>query len=483
MQFNSLSFIFIFLPITVILYFCISKCNKRLGLISLLALSISFYYFFGIKEIAIVLASSIINCLNILIINKLSKKKAKKVFLIIGITINISILLYYKYTNFIVSNIVYCAGKNFKPYNIIMPIGISFITFHQIAYLVDCYNKEISFNFLDYFLYIFYFPKIVMGPITEPNFLIKQFHDDSKKGVNMDNVVVGIRMFVIGLSKKMLLADIFSSVAKYGYSHIGYASSLEILIAVLSYSFQIYFDFSGYSDMAIGVSRIFNIDLPINFDSPYKATSFREFWRRWHISLTMFFKKYVYIPLGGSRKGKIRTIINNMIVFILSGIWHGANWTFILWGGLHGIGTVIGRHIGRYTSRIYTFISWLVTFNLVSILWWLFGGDSIRNWISQMGTMIHLRNIRIGYEISNCFDNPITSTLEMIFKINGIDIGIKGLWLIVYFIVGFIICLLFKNSYKKNYKNTIRSIIFTSLLFVISLTYLNSESVFIYGGF
>ena len=161
-----------------------------------------------------------------------------------------------------------------------------------------------------------------------------QFHDNSKKSVNMDNVVVGIRMFVIGLSKKMLLADIFSSVAEYGYSHIGYASSLEIIISILAYSFQIYFDFSGYSDMAIGVSRIFNIDLPINFDSPYKATSFRDFWRRWHISLTMFFKKYVYIPLGGSRKGKIRTIINNMIVFILSGIWHGANWTFILWGGL-----------------------------------------------------------------------------------------------------------------------------------------------------
>lgn len=218
-----------------------------------------------------------------------------------------------------------------------LPLGISFITFQQIAYLVSVYREELKEpSVVDYLVYILYFPKLLMGPLAEPIDFMGQLNDAATKKVNGDHTAQGLKLFSFGLFKKMILADTFATAFIWGQENISALTSVDCILVMLSYTFEIYFDFSGYSDMAVGVSRMLNITLPMNFNSPYKAVSIRDFWKRWHISLTNFFTKYIYIPLGGSRKGKAATYLNTMVVFIISGVWHGAGWSFIVCGGHMG---------------------------------------------------------------------------------------------------------------------------------------------------
>ena len=256
----------------------------------------------------------------------------------VAIILNVAVLVYFKYSNFIVDNINNLFNSNFIFKNLILPLGISFFTFQQIAYLVDSYKNEIeNKNFIDYALLILYFPKLIAGPIVSSNDMFKQIQDTNRKNVNWDNLAKGFHLFVLGMAKKVLIADVFGSAVNIGFSDVGVLNSIEAIFIMLAYTVQIYFDFSGYSDMAIGVSCMLNIDLPVNFNSPYKALTITEFWSRWHITLTGFFTKYIYIPLGGSRKGKVRMLINTSVIFLLSGLWHGAAWTYIIWGVIDGI--------------------------------------------------------------------------------------------------------------------------------------------------
>ncbi|WP_330363221.1 MBOAT family O-acyltransferase [Butyrivibrio sp. VCD2006] len=259
---------------------------------------------------------------------------------------NLILLGYFKYTNFFLSNINAILGKESPELKIIMPIGISFYVFSQIAFLTDTFrfgkgrNNELdmsSVSFIEYLLYITYFPKIIQGPIALPYEMIAQFRDTDKRKISALNFRKGIELFTIGLSKKVLLGDNLAKIADYGFLYTYYMDTLTGALVLISYAFQLYFDFSGYCDMAEGVSIMFGIELPQNFNSPYKAISVRNLWQRWHMTLTRFFVRYVYIPLGGSKKGKIRTALNVLIVFILSGFWHGAGWTYLCWGLVMGI--------------------------------------------------------------------------------------------------------------------------------------------------
>ena len=262
------------------------------------------------------------------------------------IAANVGVLLYYKYMSYIVSitPVDETAVATDAVSTFIMPLGISFFTFQQIMYVVNVYSKTIEdVDVIDYLAYITYFPKLIMGPMVEPLYLIDQINDTEKRTFDWDNFAIGLKLFSFGLFKKMVLADTFTRGVTWGFGNIDAATAGDMVLTTLFYTFEIYFDFSGYSDMAVGVSKMLNIDLPINFDSPYKATSIRDFWKRWHISLTSFFTKYIYFPLGGSRKGNIRTYVNIMIVFLVSGLWHGANWTFILWGGYSWLPTGVGE--------------------------------------------------------------------------------------------------------------------------------------------
>ena len=270
--------------------------------------------------------------------------------------------------------------------------------------MVAVYKKEISsINAIDYLAYILYFPKLLMGPLMDPVDFIEQFNSPKLKNVDWNNIAYGIKIFSFGLFKKMLLADTFSKAVSWGFSNIEAATSMDWILIMLFYTFEIYFDFSGYSDMAVGTSLMLNITLPINFDSPYKAVSIRDFWKRWHISLTKFLTKYIYIPLGGSRKGRIFTYLNTMIVFLVSGIWHGANWTFILWGLLHGAFSIFDRLIEKIPTKIFEPARWLATFLVINILWLLFRADSVQQWMDILKTIIGFSNTVVSDGLLNSF--------------------------------------------------------------------------------
>ena len=277
---------------------------------------------------------------------------SNKLTLALPVIANVLLLLYFKYLDFTITNINTILGLKITHPEIVLPLGISFYTFQQIAYIVAVEKGKLdNISLIDYLAYILYFPKLLMGPITDPVDYISQLNQVQKKKADMHNIAVGIKLFSLGLIKKLMLADTFAAAVSWTYENIDAASSADCMLLMLFYTFEIYFDFSGYSDMAVGISAMFNIDLRINFDSPYKAVSIRDFWKRWHISLTGFLTEYIYIPLGGSRKGSMFTYLNIMIVFLVSGLWHGDNWTFILWGLLHGLFICIDRRFENYEKR------------------------------------------------------------------------------------------------------------------------------------
>lgn len=257
-------------------------------------------------------------------------------WLIVGITLNLALLGYYKYTDFFIENANMLFHTNYALHHLVLPLGISFFTFTQIAYLVETYHgKVFQHHFLSYILFVTYFPHLLAGPIIHYENMMPQFLDRSLQKVNYDNIVRGLFLFSIGLCKKVLIADSLAEWANAGFAatHTTTLTMLEAWITSLSYTFQLYFDFSGYTDMALGVSLMLNIKLPINFNSPYKASSIIDFWRRWHITLSHFLRDYLYIPLGGNRKGMVRKMGNILTTMLLGGLWHGAGWTFVLWGG------------------------------------------------------------------------------------------------------------------------------------------------------
>ncbi len=338
MLFNSYIFILLFLPVSVSIYFLLNKAHQYvLSNIWLIGMSLWFYAYFNVDYIVIILVSISGNyILSRMLYTKSINKNSfmKKTVLIIGILINIISIFYFKYFDFFITNINALFHQNFELKNILLPLGISFFTFQQISYLIDSYRGETKdYGFIEYALFVSFFPQLIAGPIVLHSEVIPQFRDRELRKFNHDNMAKGLYIFAIGLFKKVLIADTFAKAVSWGFNSYLSISSMDTFLVSLFYTFQLYFDFSGYCDMAIGIGNMFNIQLPANFNSPYKATSITDFWSRWHMSLTRFLRQYVYIPLGGNRKGKIRTYVNIMIVYLISGIWHGANWTFIIWGG------------------------------------------------------------------------------------------------------------------------------------------------------
>ena len=328
MVFSTYEFIFLFLPIVLIGYFLLGKLkNKKIQQIFLIIASLFFYGYYNVSYLAIILISVLVNYGMSILINK----QHKKWLLVLGIIFNVLLLGYFKYSNFFIDTFNHIVGTEFNLLNIILPLGISFFTFQQIAYLVGVYKKEENVeDIITYMLFVTFFPYVISGPITTGKEIMGQFKNEENRKVNYNNLAKGIYLFVIGLFKKIVIANTIALWVDNGYSSAGDMNFIATWVVILTYTLQIYFDFSGYSDMAVGIAKMFNINLPYNFNSPYKANSVREFWRRWHITLSRFLTNYIYIPLGGSRKGKIRTYINTLITFLVSGLWHGAAWTYVV---------------------------------------------------------------------------------------------------------------------------------------------------------
>ncbi len=386
----SYSFIFIFLPIVTILYWIVNSRNLyTLGKIILLTASVIFYAMLtpGIKGLAALLLSVAI-CWTIATfgLRKPLSVPVRKLLLAVGIILNIALLIYCRYLTYIEDLLGHAGLGSFTFKAIVVPVGISYFTFSQIAYLVDTYrDPSIGYNLLDYSLFVSFFPKISVGPIALTTELIPQFNDSLRKKPGYDNMAKGFYRFTLGLSKKLLLADNLGKFVDIGYANITNISSGDAILIVLSYTLQIFFDFSGYCDLASGMCLMLGLDLCENFDAPYRSLSIAEFWKRWHISLTRFFTRYVYIPLGGNRKGKIRTYINTMIIFLISGLWHGSATHFVLWGALHGAGMCVSKLISSVTEKIPKFIRWFVTFSFVSIAWVFFRADDTHMALDLLG--------------------------------------------------------------------------------------------------
>ena len=378
MLFNSYIFILLFLPLTFIGYFSLNKISFEVGKMWLLGMSLWFYAYFNVNYLPIIVISICINyAMNKLIITSTANTK-KTIWLTIALVANVGVLFYFKYYDFFIDNINALFKTDFIFHHLILPLGISFFTFQQLSYIIDSYRGEVpDYAFLDYALFVTYFPQLIAGPIVMHSEMAPQFADLTKKRINYENLSKGIMAFSFGLAKKVLLADTFGRVVNWGYNNVEALDTSNALLIMLFYTFQIYFDFSGYCDMATGIGLMFNITLPMNFNSPYRALTIVDFWKRWHMTLTRFFMKYVYITLGGNRRGNIRTYLNIFIVFLVSGLWHGANWTFVLWGAIHGIFSLITRAFHKTFSNIHPVINWLITFGFVNITWIYFRADSI----------------------------------------------------------------------------------------------------------
>ena len=393
MLFNSYQFIFLFLPITLLLFFSISKKSNEFAIIWLVLASLFFYGWWNPVYLFLIIASMLVNYSLGKILSGAGEHATykKRWTLIIGITLNLSALGYYKYADFFIENINSITSYDFNLEEIILPLAISFFTFQQIAYLVDAYKgitKE--YRFSHYALFVTFFPQLIAGPIVHHKEMLPQFLQGSSLRRNIENITVGVTIFSIGLFKKAVLADGIAQYATPVFNTAGSGEAVSFFVAwggALAYTFQLYFDFSGYSDMAIGGARLFGVKLPLNFHSPYKATSIVEFWRRWHMTLSRFLRDYLYIPLGGSKCGATRRYANLIITMLLGGLWHGAGWTFVIWGGLHGFYLIINHawhkvqkligFDGILSSNMGKAVAWLITFIAVVISWVFFRANDL----------------------------------------------------------------------------------------------------------
>lgn len=384
MVFSSLVFLFLFLPVMLITYYISPKKYRN---IVLLIGSLIFYAYGGVKLLGVMIVSIMLNyALGILIYEYRWKKVRKRTFLILAILGNVGILAYFKYFNFFVDNYNALFGTSFVLENIIMPIGISFFTFHGLSYIFDVYNGDKpQRSIINMALYISLFPQLVAGPIVRYGHVSKQLIM-RKENINLFGE--GVERFIFGLGKKVLIANVLGEVADDIFQE-GSTSTFLSWVGIIAYTFQIYYDFSGYSDMAIGLGKMFGFNFLENFKYPYISKSITEFWRRWHISLGSWFKDYVYFPLGGSRRGKMSTIINLLVVWMLTGLWHGANWTFVVWGLYFGIIIIIEKtFFMRMLECIPNFIRIIYTMLLVIVGWVIFRSENIESVVLYLKTMV-----------------------------------------------------------------------------------------------
>jgi D-alanyl-lipoteichoic acid acyltransferase DltB (MBOAT superfamily) len=480
MSFNSYIFILCLLPISFIGYFALSRKKQEYGLLWMAASSLVFYAWAGISILLLFIASLILNYIFTLFI----KRSNSKLILALGIILNVILLIYFKYSEFLVQNINALFSTDFIFKNIALPLGISFFTFTQISWLVDTYRGETrDYSLLEYVLFISYFPKMAEGPIALHGDILPQFRDPAKKTVDYDNISRGIMIFVLGLFKKLMIADTLGKAVDWGFNNVPDLYSMDIWIVMLCYTLQIYFDFSGYCDMAAGVSLLFNIELPVNFNSPYKALSITDFWKRWHISLTSFLRKYVYFPLGGSRRGTVRTYINMMIVFIISGIWHGANWTFILWGALHGACQVLHRIFRKPFDKIFAPVRWFITFLFVNIAWLLFRADSVAQWWYMVGKAFGIKYRTMHEELVSVFKIPRLRSVLSVAGIPYSDMGVYVFGMVLMLCVCMFICLVPRNNLERQHKTSVWTLALTFVLFMVCFLSLSNVTSFLYFNF
>jgi D-alanyl-lipoteichoic acid acyltransferase DltB (MBOAT superfamily) len=412
MLFNSYAFLLLYLPITVWGFFRLAAYSHRLAAAWLGAASLFFYGWWNPAYVGLLLGSIFFNYgigYALAREHESGRGRRKNLLLALGVGGDLALLGYYKYANFFLDTANRLLGTGWQLEEILLPLGISFFTFTQIAFLVDAWSgKAREYRFIHYLLFVTYFPHLIAGPVLHHKEMMPQFAKAETYRPSWDNFTIGLTIFAIGLFKKAVLADGVSPYANEAFAAADAGERPDLLAAwggALAYSAQLYFDFSGYSDMAIGLSRLFGIVLPLNFNSPYKAVNIIEFWRRWHMTLSRFLRDYLYIPLGGNRKGRARRYVNLMLTMLLGGLWHGASWNFVLWGGLHGLYLIVNHAWHALRERLFPAaqpagrlgrsLAWAITFVAVVVAWVPFRATTTEGTLNMLAGMAGFNGIRL----------------------------------------------------------------------------------------
>lgn len=505
MIFNSYVFIFLFFPLCLFGYYAlIYRKKKRAAQCFLLLMSFWFYGYFQVNYLLIMLFSIAVNyCFHRL----LSKRPSGKL-LFLAVAVNLGVLFYFKYFDFMIENINMLTGSSFALRHVLLPLGISFFTFQQIGFVVDTYRGEVKdCGLLPYALFVAFFPQLIAGPIVTQAEMLPQFSRMGDQKCDWEKFARGYALFVTGLFKKVILADTLGAGVSYGYSNIALLGRWDAVIVIFAYSLQLYFDFSGYCDMAGGIGRMLGLEIPANFNSPYKAVNIVDFWKRWHITLNRFFTSYVYIPLGGNRRGKGRMYLNFLIVFFLSGVWHGAGWNFIIWGMLHGVLYVLTRwyldkkalfwsgrpkksclsgHSLQYKvmTQMSVFASRIVLFLYVSIAWVYFRAADASQANAMLLTALRGTVRKLSFDLADCFR---LDELWYVLKICRLDEFSYSRYLLMFLMlaVGFALAVFGKNAAQSAERMNGRTVsaLALSVIFVWCVLSFSRVSVFLYFNF
>ena len=517
MLFNSYIFIFIFLPLTLLGWYGLNHHKKyTLANVFLAGMSLWFYGYFNVRYLAIILCSIGLNYSLSYLLTRIPTesipaahsapgssaigshtKLCRRISLITGITLNLGILFYFKYYDFFIENINLAFRTDFALKHVLLPLGISFFTFQQLSFIIDrCWGRCEHYSLVNYVTFVTFFPQLIAGPIVLYKEMIPQFENVSRRSFDASSFSRGIYLFVLGLAKKVLLADTFALMANFGFAQTFSLDCISTIAATLAFAFELYFDFSGYSDMAMGLGKMFNIELPINFNSPYRSCSMKEFWQRWHITLSRFFTTYVYIPLGGSRKGRIRMLINTLIVFLLSGLWHGAAWTFVAWGAMHGL-LVVWNSLGivgikgRDEKRLSRFhipawLGWILTFAFYNMSLFFFRSQSMTAAIQLFKNLLSGNYTGKIYEVAAQLDIAEIYIIKQIVGMAAPHLAdsMYVIFMILLFVLAFY--LIFKpNAYERAMQGelTSRRCWGICILLVWCIVSLSQVSTFLYFNF
>jgi len=485
MLFNSYAFLFLFLPITLLIYFGLNKGKwMRLSIGWLILISLVYYGWFNPIYVSLIVGSLLFNFAIGTSLGRNGQTHFKRrCLLIMGIFGDLLLLGYFKYADFFISTLNFLSHVQVPLLHVALPIGISFFTFTQIAYLVDAHRGETErYPLPIYALFVSFFPYLLAGPIVHHREMAAQYNQLDEKVLDYSNITGGLYLFFIGLFKKVVLADTLAGWASHGFDHATTLTLVEAWTASLSYTLQLYFDFSGYTDMALGSAQMFNIKLPINFNSPYRSLNIQDFWRRWHITLGRFIRDYIYVPLGGNRMSEVRTFVNLMVTFFLVGLWHGAGWTFIFWGSLHGGALVIHRLWKKFNITMPGFLAWFITFNFVNAAWVFFRARTFGDAMKVLKGMIGLTGVVLPEALSG--------------RLGGLqDYGVRfGRWMEniggddkTIFLIGvcLLVALIFRNSNEMTarFKPNFPHLIFICIVAFMSILWLGSHSEFLYFRF
>ena len=477
MLFNSYVFMLAFLPLTLLVYFLLGRLPERIPLnkLFLVLASFVFYGYNNPNYVPIILTSILVNYALSQMMLSSERKLIRLPLMLLGLGLNLGVLFYFKYHDFFASNMNAFFGTNWALYRLALPLGISFFTFQQLSYVIDSYRRTVPrYNILDYALFVTFFPQLVAGPIVLHSEIVPQFADSKNRHFNFDNFAPGLYAFALGLFKKVIVADTFGIAVEAGFADALSLNSVEAWFVAIGYTLQLYFDFSGYCDVATGVGLMFNIKIPLNFNSPYKSMNIREFWQRWHITLSRFLTSYIYFPLGGSRKGMVRTCINLMIVFLASGLWHGAGWLFLLWGLMHGAASVLYRIFRKQYDALHPALQWIMTFGFVIIAWVFFRATSMADAMAIVKSMFMMDFGPIRNSITSAFALP-----------GGIRPGYNAIFMMAWYALSLLACLGMKNTYEKTmaFKPTLINAFMTVILILYVTLSLSNVSVFLYFNF